>query len=412
MTTTPDHDHIANDWALSTVMVHAGIIAARSSDTGTPTVPPIYATTTFLYDDADALDHAFEGKNEQGTPTFVYARQGNPSTATLEDALAAAEGGIGATVYGSGMAAIHAALLAAGLVAGTTVLTSHQLYGPTSAILQKIFVPAGVEVIAADLSGPDVADRIRAAQPDVILVESIANPLAGIVDLDAVSAAARESGAITIVDSTIATPYIIQPIKHGCDLVVHSTTKYISGHGDCTGGVVVSAKHALLDQLRLYRNLLGAVLSPFEAHLFLRGLRTLTLRMERHCANAQRVATFLQSHPAVSQVHYVGLPSHPQHALATQLFGPDRAGGMLAFELRAGTRAAVYRCLDNLQLCLYATTLGDVYSMVSYPAVSSHRNLTDAERHARGITDGFIRLSVGIEQVEDIIADLDQALRA
>lgn len=401
-----------SNWSHDTALVHSGLATVSASATGTPTIPPIYASATFGYESADALDRAFEGKNPQGDPSFVYSRQGNPSISVVEDALTASEGGVGAVAYGSGMAAIHAALLATGVTAGTTLLTSHQLFGPTNGLLQRVFVPAGVTVVAADLGGADAAERVRAAQPDVVFVESISNPLAQLVDIAAVGAAAREVGAITIVDNTIASPCLLQPLAHGCDLVVHSTTKYISGHGDSTGGAVISAKNTLLDQLRLYRTLLGAVLSPFEAHLVLRGLRTMALRVERQCDNALRVAQFLRQHPAIAKVHYVGLADNPQHALAAQMLAAEHYGGMLAFELQEQSRAAVYHCLDRLRLCLYATTLGDVFSLVSYPAVSSHRTLTADERRHRGITEGCIRLSVGIEQVADIIADLDQALSA
>lgn len=401
-----------SSWNLETVLVHSGVGKAALPSAGTPTIPPIYASSTFVYESADALDQAFEGKDPQsGDPSFVYSRQGNPSINTVEEALAASEGGVGAVAYGSGMAAIHAALLAAGVTTGAKLLTSHQLFGPTNGLLQKVFLPIGVEIVSADLRGPDAGECILREQPDVVFFESISNPLAQLVDIDAITVAAREVGAVTIVDNTIASPYIVQPIRHGCDLIVHSSTKYLSGHGDSTGGVVISAKNTLLDQLRLYRTLLGAILSPFEAHLLLRGLRTLSLRMERHCANAYRVAQFLTEHPAVACVHYVGLSDAPQHALAKQLLRPESFGALMAFELREQSRAAVYRFIDHLRLWLYATTLGDVFSLVSYPAVSSHRTLTEAERQSRGITEGCIRLSVGIERCDDIIADLDQALR-
>ncbi len=217
-------------------------------------------------------------------------------------------------------------------------------------------------------------------------------------------------GAVTVVDSTFTTPYLLRPIEHGFDLVVHSATKYISGHGDSTGGVVTSSKNALLAALRNYAILLGAMLSPFESHLMLRGLRTMGLRMERHCSNALQVARFLEQHPAVERVHYPGLPSHPQHAIASRLLSHERYGGLLAFEIKEQSREAAFCFMDNLQLCLPATSLGDVFSLVSYPPVSSHRTLTDVERSNLGITPGCIRLAVGIEYVDDIIHDLDQAL--
>ena len=231
-----------------------------------------------------------------------------------------------------------------------------------------------------------------------------------IVDLDAISSVAHEIGAITIVDSTFSTPYLTRPIEHGMDLVVHSATKYIGGHGDSTGGVVVSAKQALLNQLHSYTILLGAMLSPFESHLMLRGLRTLALRMERQCSNAMQVASFLCQHPMIERVHYPGLAEHPQHILAGRLMDNQQYGGLLAFELKEQSRAAAFRFMNKLQLCIHATTLGDVFSLVSYPPVSSHRTLNPVELHTMGISDGCIRMSVGIENIEDILRDLDQAL--
>lgn len=377
-----------------------------------PTVQPIYTSTTYLHPDAEALDRAFENSlsgNESET-AFVYGRQGNPNTYALESVLAQAEGGVGAIAYSSGMAAIHAALLAAGLTTGSKILAAKDLYGSTISLLRQVFVPLGVEVVMHDLYGPEVADIIRAEQPDVVYVETLSNPLVKVIDLDTVSAVAKEIGAVSIVDSTFTTPYLVRPIEHGFDLVVHSATKYLGGHGDSTAGIVISAKRALLDQLRNFAIILGAKLSPYEAHLIKRGVQTLSLRMRRHCSNALKVAQYLQDHKAVERVHYPGLEDHPQYTLANTLMGAGRAGGLLSFELREQSRVAAFRFMDRLRLCLPATTLGDAWSLVSYPSMSSHRNLTEAERRSMGITDGCIRLSVGIECVDDIIGDLEGAL--
>ncbi len=404
------HDEQDHPWNIETLLVHGGRRSRPDSVIGTPTIRPIYASTTYLYPSIEALDQSFEGTAPTGEPAFVYARQGNPNANGLEEAMAQAEGGVGAVTFGSGMAAIHASLVAAGLVSGAKIVASQDLYGPTISLLQKVFTPVGVEVVLNDLCCIDIAEFIRSEQPDVVYVETISNPLVKMVDLDAISAAAREVGAVTIVDSTFTTPYLLKPIEHGIDIVVHSATKYISGHGDSTGGVAISAKNALLDQLRSYGMLLGAMLSPFESHMMIRGLRTLPLRMERHCSNACQVARFLQDHPAVHKVYYPGLADHPQHALANRLLGAGHYGGLLAFELKAQSREAAFRFMNNLRMCLSATTLGDVFSQVSYPAISSHRTLTVAERRGMGITEGCIRLSVGIEHIDDIIQDLDQAL--
>ncbi len=377
-----------------------------------PTVQPIYTSTTYLHPDAEALDRAFENSlsGNESEIAFVYGRQGNPNAYALESVIAQAEGGVGAIAYSSGMAAIHAALLAAGLTTGSKILAAKDLYGSTISLLRQVFVPLGVEVVMHDLYGPEVADIIRAEQPDVVYVETLSNPLVKVIDLDAVSVVAKEIGAVSIVDSTFTTPYLVRPIEHGFDLVVHSATKYLGGHGDSTAGIVISAKRALLDQLRNFAIILGAKLSPYEAHLIKRGVQTLSLRMERHCSNALKVAQYLQDHKAVERVHYPGLEDHPQYTLANTLMGAGRAGGLLSFELREQSRVAAFRFMDRLRLCLPATTLGDAWSLVSYPSISSHRNLPEAERRSMGITDGCIRLSVGIECVDDIIGDLEGAL--
>ena len=399
-------------WALDTLFVHGGDQHSNTSAMGIPTVQPIYASTTYLHQNAEALDEAFTRtlSGAEGEMAYVYARQGNPNAHAVETVMAQAEGGVGAVAFGSGMAAIHAAFMAAGIVPGCTVVASKDLYGSTISLLRKVFMPLGIKVVLHDLCRSDVADTIRAEQPDVVYVETLSNPLVKVIDLDAISAAAKEIGAVSIVDSTFTTPYLVRPIEHGFDLVVHSATKYLGGHADSTSGIVISAKNSLLDSLRSYATILGAMLSPFESHLVMRGLKTLSLRMERHCHNALQVARFLEEHASVARVHYPGLPDHPQHRLATTLLSSGRYGGLLSFELKEQTREAAFRFMNRLQLCLPATTLGDIYSQVSYPPISSHRDLTVHERQNIGITEGCIRLSVGIEDVNDIIQDLDQAL--
>lgn len=400
-------------WALDTLFVHGSKHDRNGSTQGVPTVQPIYTSTTYLHQNAQALDLAFNATlaNEQEELAYVYARQGNPNAHSLESVMTQAEGGVGAVTFGSGMAAIHAALLAAGLAPGRKLVAAQDLYGSTISLLRKVFIPLGVEVVMHDLCCSDTADFMRTERPDVVYVETLSNPLVKMIDLDVISAAAKEVGAVTVVDSTFTTPYLVRPLEHGFDLVVHSATKYLGGHGDSTAGLVISASNRFLDTLRSYAILLGAMLSPFESHLVMRGLKTLPLRMERHCRNALQVAHFLQGHPAVAQVHYPGLPAHPQHRLAASQLTHEQFGGLLSFELKVQTREAAFCFMDKLQLCLPATTLGDVYSLVSYPSMSSHRGLTQEEREQIGITEGCMRLSVGIEDVNDIIQDLDQALK-
>ena len=404
MTQLPSH------WHTDTVFVHGGRDTRSSGTQGTPTIPPIHASTTYLHENVEMLDAAFSGTTPGGEPTFVYARQGNPNANALEETLAQAEGGVGALAFGSGMAAIYTALLAAGAAPGAKIVASQDMYGPTIGLLQKLFAPNGVTIILCDLCSEQASAIIREEEPDIVYVETLSNPLVKLVDLDALSAVAHEVGAVCVVDSTFTTPYLVKPIEHGFDLVVHSATKYISGHGDSTAGIAISAKNTLLDQLRTYNTMLGAMLSPFESHLMLRGIRTLALRMERQCDNAMQVARFLQEHRAIEHVYYSGLADHPQHRLASRLLAHEQYGGLLSFDLKEQSKEAAFRFMNALRVCLPATTLGDVFSLVSYPAMSSHRNMSSQERQRIGISEGCIRLSVGIENINDILADLDQAL--
>lgn len=401
---------LPSSWHTDTAFVHGGRDTYTTISRGTPTVLPIHASTTYIHENVEMLDAAFSGTTSDGEPAFVYARQGNPNANALEETLAQVEGGVGAVAFSSGMAAIHAALLAAGAAPGAKIVVSQDLYGPTIALCQKIFAPNGISIVLRDLCCEQAADIIREEEPDIVYVETLSNPLVKLVDLDAISAASHEVDAVCVVDSTFTTPYLVKPIEHGFDLVVHSATKYISGHGDSTGGIAISAKRTLLDQLRAYSIMLGAMLSPFESHLMLRGIRTLALRMERQCENAMQVAHALKEHPAIERVYYPGLVEHPQHKLASRLFSHKQYGGLLSFDLKEQSREAAFRFINNLRLCLPATTLGDVFSLVSYPAISSHRTMTSQERQSIGITESCIRLSVGIEHIDDIIADLHQAL--
>ena len=408
---TSSNSEETQPWDIETQLVHGGgHLPAYTEGSGTPTVPPIFASTTYIHQTAEALEQAFSGTSSEGKPAFVYARQGNPNAHALEDTIAQVEKGVGAVACASGMAAIHIALLAAGLTNGAKIVASRDLYGPTITLLRKLFVTSGAELVLIDLCQPEALDLIRKEQPDIIYAETISNPLVKVVDLDALSAVAHEVDATTIVDSTFSTPYLTRPIEHGFDLVVHSATKYIGGHGDTTGGLVISAKNTLLDQLRSYNMLLGAMLSPFEANTMLRGLRTLALRVERHSDNALKVARFLQEHPRVARVYYPGLSSHSSHEVAQRMMSHGRFGGLLAFEVKEQTRTAAFQFMDKLRICLPATTLGDVFSLVSYPPMSSHRTLDATELEHMGISEGCLRLSVGIENVDDIICDLNQAL--
>ena len=354
------------------------------------------------------LDTVFGG----GKPGYVYARFANPTTTAWEKAVAVLEGADEAVAFASGMAAIHAALLAAGARNGGKLLAAQDLYGATVSLLARFMTTVGVQTHFLDVTDLAAVEReLRGWRPAALLCEAISNPLLKVADVPALARLAHAHGAQLIVDSTFATPYLLRPLDQGADYVMHSATKYLSGHGDVLGGVVAGSRERM-KALRELLKLLGANLGPNEAYLALRGLKTFPLRMRQHCANAVVVAEWLAAQPQVERVHFPGLPGHPQHELARRLYGDRGYGGMVAFELREGSRERVFRLFEHLTLCLPATTLGDVYSLVMYPAHASHRSLTSQERERAGIGEGLVRLSVGIEEATDIIGDLRQALNS
>jgi len=389
----------------SSIAVHAGE-RLPAFDTK-PVTTPIYSSVAFEAPSAEALDVVFGGAE----PGYCYTRHGNPTVEALEETITRLERGAGAIAFSSGMAAIHATLLTAGLKSGERMVSSQDIYGATQALFRDVMTPLGVETTyaaATDLAAFEAA--VRAAHPRVVFVETISNPLLRVVDLAGIVAIARRAGATTIIDSTFASPRLLRPLEFGADFVVHSTTKYLNGHGDVTGGIVVCASRDSLPMLRQVSKLVGGILGPFEAYLTLRGVKTLALRMPRQCQSARQMAERLARHPAVEQVHYPGLPSHPDHATASKLLRDGLAGAVVSFVLRGAGRAEVFRFMDALQLCCVGTTVGDIYSQLLYPAISSHRALSPEERHRLGIGDGLVRLSVGIEDPEDLIADVEQAL--
>ena len=392
--------------SIFTEAVHGGERAPRPDYT--PVSTPIHHAVGYLYDDMADLDAVFGGQQAG----YVYTRYGSPTVTGFERVIAGAEGAEDAVAFASGMAAVHAALLGAGARAGTTIVSAADVYGATYALLERSLSTLGVKTCFVDITDVEqVRQTVGAERPAAVLCEIISNPLVKVADVPALVEIAHEVGAALIVDNTFATPYLYRPLAHGADYVVHSATKYIGGHGDVMAGVVACSAERALD-LRERQKLLGANLGPQEAWLALRGMKTLPLRMRQHCANAMEVARWLVDQRAVARVNYPGLPEHPQHELAGRLFEGRGFGGMLSFDLRGAGRQEVFRFMEALRLVLPATTLGDVYSLTLYPAHSSHRMLSPQARAAIGIGDGLVRLSVGIEAAEDIIADLAQALEA
>jgi cystathionine gamma-synthase/methionine-gamma-lyase len=328
----------------------------------------------------------------------------------FEEAVASLEGAEAAQAYASGMAAIHAALLAAGAKAGKSVVAALDVYGATFTLLSNLFTTLGVNTRLVDATNlAEVETALKETQAVILLVETISNPLLKVADIPALAKLAHENGASLLVDNTFASPYLFRPLEHGADYVIHSATKYLSGHGDVLAGIVATSK-ANKDRLFELNKLTGGTLAPFEAWLALRGLKTLPLRMRQQCQNAQRVAEWLKTHPKIANVIYPGLPEHPQHTLAKGLFSGKGYGGVLSFEIAGADRVRAFRFMEALQLCLPATSLGDIYSLIVHPASSSHRTLSAEERARVGIPEGLLRLSTGIEDSDDILADLEQAL--
>ncbi|MBP1703731.1 MAG: methionine gamma-lyase [Chloroflexi bacterium] len=371
-----------------------------------PVSTPIWPSVGYLYESMDDLDAVFAGER----PGYVYSRYSGPTVAAFQQAVASLEAAPAAQAYASGMAALHAALLAGGARQGASIVAALDLYGATYSLLTGLLSTLGVQthlVDVGDLAAVEAA--VQETKPQLVLVETISNPLLKVADVPRLAEIAHRSEALLLVDNTFASPYLYNPLSAGADYVIHSATKYLAGHGDVLAGVVVTSEE---NQRRLFElnKLIGASLGPFEAWLALRGLKTLPLRMRRQCQNAAQVAAWLHSQPRIARVNYPGLPDHPQHALAASLFAGGGFGGMLSFEIAEAGKAEVYRFMEALQLCLPATTLGDIYTLVLHPATSSHRSLSPAERQRAGITDNLVRLSAGIEAVEDILADLEQAL--
>lgn len=396
-----------NNFDIATQVVHSG--EKDKTPTGQPTTTPIYASATYTYESMDDIDKVFAGEK----PGYIYTRYGNPTVAALEDVIRTIEGGATACAYSSGMAALHAALFACELTPGSTVLASQDLYGATTNLLLNIFGPFGIKTVTADFSNlEEVRTRAREAKPRVLLAETISNPLLKVCDIDACAEIAHEAGARLIIDNTFASPYLCQPLKHGADLVVHSATKFLGGHADAMGGLAISRDEIDSAALIGVMKLVGGVLSPWEAHEISRGVKTLAVRMDRHCDNARTTAERLKDHPRIGRVHFPGLASAEHRAIAGRMLRAPHVGALVAIELKDNTRQDAFRFMDGLKLCIRSTSLGDVFTSVLHPATASHRDLSPARRRELGIGDGLIRISVGIENVNDIIADIEQALSA
>lgn len=389
---------------IHTKAVHAG--DRKKPGPHIPVTTPIHTAASYFYQSMEQLDRVF-AQEEKG---YVYSRYDNPSAAALEEVMTALESGHGALACASGMAAIQMAILTALADRRKSLIAADALYGATVTLLLNVLEPAGVSVRFADICDLEAFEAaVAEAQPGCILIETISNPLLRVGQLDRIAEMARAAGAALVVDNTFATPLIMRPLELGAHFAVHSLTKYLSGHGDVLGGVVVTDEQHL-ESLRALSRATGPVLGPSECYRAMRGIKTFPLRMERQCANACRVASWLAAHPRIESVHFPANPEHPDAATIRRLFPPNLYGGIVSFELKDAGRDEVFRFMDALKLIVRATSLGDVHSMMLYPVMSSHREVSPKHRARMGIRDNLVRLSIGIEAPEDIIEDLEQAL--
>jgi cystathionine gamma-synthase/methionine-gamma-lyase len=388
-----------SDWSVESLAVHAGEGDYPTDAVATST--PVFLTSSFHYPSTDELERVL-GNEEPG---FVYTRYGNPTTRAFETAVARLEGTDDAVAPRSGMAAIYAAL-ALCVAAGDTVVASRDIYGASYSVLRDHFHKLGVDAVFVDITDMDALGKaVEEHKPAAILAETISNPLLRVADIPAIVAIAKPAGARVLIDNTFATPLLVNPVALGADMAIHSSTKYIAGHGDVTGGVIAASAETVA-ALREQAKMLGGTPSPMDAWLSLRGIKTLPLRFERQCRSAAQVAAALAEDARIDRVIYpVGDNPGGQ-------FRSDLRGAMIAFEVAGAGRAKIFRLMSALEMIVPATTLGDVYSLVLYPAMASHRALTPEERAAVGISDGLLRLSVGIEAPADILADLSRALGA
>ncbi len=386
--------------SFSTIAIHHGY---DPMDHEGALTPPLHLTSTFAFETAEAGGEMFEGERAG----HIYSRISNPTNALLEQRIAALEGAEAGLALASGMGAITAAMWTL-LSPGDEVILDRTLYGCTFSFMQHGLAKFGITITHVDLTEPANLEAAISKKTKVVYFETPANPNMRLVDIQAVSDIAHASGALVVVDNTYATPYLTQPIKHGADIVVHSATKYLGGHGDVVAGLLVGSEE-LVSEIRLYgmKDMTGAVMAPFNAMLILRGIKTLELRMDRHCSSAMSVAEMLTHSDSVVDVSYPGLPSFAQRDLAQRQMA--QFGGMIAFELKGGMQAGI-ETMNRLKLITRAVSLGDAETLVQHPASMTHSTYTPEERAAHGIREGLVRLSIGLEGIDDVLDDLAQAL--
>lgn len=388
-------------------VVHAGD-RKRRKGLPVPSTTPIHLSTTYFYESAETLDRVL-GHEEEG---FCYGRYANPTNAALEELCAALENGSGALATASGMSAVQIALQAALIDRSHSIVASNSLYGATIALLDQFFAPFDVNVRYIDICDLNAVEKaITENQAGCVFIESVSNPLLRVGNMGNIAELARAAGAALIVDNTFATPMLMRPLDVGAHIVVHSATKYLAGHGDVLGGLVISDQ-AHHEAVRSLSRIAGPVLGPVESYLTMRGIKTLALRFERQCQNAKRLAEWLSNHPRVDRVYYCADPSHPDAANIKRFFAPGLFGAILSFEIKDANKQAVLAFMERLKMVVPGTSLGDVHTLLLYPVSASHRNVSPKMRERMGIRENLVRVAAGIEAAEDIIADLDQALHA
>lgn len=386
-------------------VVHAGD-RKRGGGAAVPSTTPIHLSTTYFYNSVAQLDRVFSHEEEG----FSYSRYGNPTNEALENLVSTLEGGHGSLATASGMAALNLAFQAALLDRRRTIVAANSIYGTTVKMIEQLFCSFGVEIRYVDICDlGTVAKTIQEHQPGCVFMESISNPLVRVGRIDKVAELAHAGGAALVVDNTFATPMLLRPLDLGADIVVHSATKYLAGHGDVLGGLVVS-NEAHHETVRSLARAAGPVLGPFESYLTMRGIKTLAVRFERQSANAKALAEWLAAHPRVERVYYCSEMNHPDRCAISAQFAPGLYGALLSFEIKAAGKQEIMSFMDRLRMIVPGTSLGDVHTLLLYPAISSHRDLSPKMRERMGVRENLVRVSAGIEAAEDIIMDLDNAL--
>jgi cystathionine gamma-synthase/methionine-gamma-lyase len=387
------------------LVVHAGDRKRNGGVISSTT--PIHLGTTYFYESAAKLDRIF-GHEEEG---FSYARYNNPTSEALEELTTAMEGGHGSLACASGMAALQIALQAALMDRAPRIVAAQSIYGASIKLFDQVFGALGVETHYVDICDLKAVEQaIAEKKPGCVFMEVVSNPLLRVGAVDEVAKLGKAAGSALVVDNTFSTPMLLQPLVLGANMVVHSATKYLAGHGDVLGGIVVSDEEHH-EMVRNLSRISGPVLGPFESYLTMRGIKTLALRFGRQCDNACKLANWLASHPQVDRVYYPGDPRHPDAATVKRLFAPGLFGAMVSFELKDAGKQEVMAFMDRLKMVVPGTSLGDVHTLLLYPVMASHRDVAPKVRARMGIQENLVRISVGIEAVEDIIADLDGALR-